>query len=85
MSVEKLKQALKEKKDFTFGEKGVLKRVKLGKAKVVFLAKDCRPDTRETITHYSKQTEFELIELDINSSEVGTICKKQFFISTLCY
>jgi ribosomal protein L30E len=84
MSSQKFKVALKEN-EFTFGERAVEKKVKAGKAKVVFLAKDCKPSTVSTMKYYTKVSGVEVVELDVNANEVGTLCKKQFAIGTLCY
>ena len=84
MSVEILKKALKEK-EFTIGEKSVVKLVKFGKASVVFLANDCKKSLRETLARYSKESNLEIVEIGINANEVGIICKKQFSVSVLCY
>ena len=84
MSVEKLKKALKEK-EILFGENTTLKNIKKGKVKVVFLADNCKQSVRETVAEYANNASIEIIELDVNAAEVGTICKKQFPISILSY
>ncbi len=85
MSLAKLRQLLKENKELIIGENTVIKNIKLGKVKLVFLANNCKVDIKEDLQYYAKQSNFELIELDINAKELGSICKKQFPISVLAY
>ena len=84
MSVEQLKKALKEEK-CTFGLNETLKNVKLGKAKTVFLAQDCKALEREKILHYKKLGQLNVVELEIKGSEVGALSKKQFSVSVLSF
>tara|TARA_Y100000310_G_C20690685_1_gene821990 strand:+ start:2281 stop:2535 length:255 start_codon:yes stop_codon:yes gene_type:complete len=84
MSIEKLKKVLREK-ELAVGEKSVLRLVKAGKAKEVFLANNCKPSIRETIEQYAKISTLSIVNLDINATEVGILAKKQFSISILCY
>jgi ribosomal protein L30E len=84
MSLELLRKALKEEK-LVYGERQTLKLIKLGKTQTVFLAKNCKPSIRETINEYSKHTELNIVELDVDATEIGTICKKEFPISVLSY
>lgn len=84
MSIQRLKKALKEQK-LTIGERTVEKKVKNGNAKVVFLAKNCKKKVRKDMKYYEQEGNIEVVELDLNAEEVGTICKKQFAVSTICY
>jgi ribosomal protein L30E len=84
MSVDQLKKALKDEK-CTFGLNETLKKVKLGKAKTVFLAQDCNALEREKILHYKKLGQLNIIELEIKGSEVGALSKKQFSVSVLSF
>ncbi|MSR86150.1 hypothetical protein EXS74_02025 [Candidatus Woesearchaeota archaeon] len=84
MSVDQLKKALKEEKCI-FGLNETLKNLKLGKAKTIFLAKDCNSIEREKILHYKKLAQLNVIELDIKGSEVGALSKKQFSVSVLSF
>jgi len=84
MSVEALKKALKDK-TFTLGTDETIKKIKLGKVSTIFLAKDCNSSVREKILNYKKKSKLDVVELDINSAEIGALCKKQFSISVLSY
>ena len=84
MSVENLKKALKEEKCI-FGTNETMKNIKLGKAKTVFLAKDCDASVREQMLHYKKIAKLHVEELEINGSEIGALSKKQFSISVVSF
>ena len=81
MSITKLTKALREHK-VVFGTKKTIQNLKLGKAKVVFLAKNCPSETKDKIKSYEK---IEVIELDEDSNEVALLCKRPHNISVLSY
>jgi len=83
MSLDKLKQILKDKKKLTLGADETIKKIKLGKVQTIFLAKDCNPLTRDTLLSYKKKGDLEIFELDVNSAEIGILCKKPFLISVI--
>ena len=85
MSLTKLKQLLKENKEAMVGENTVIKNIKLGKVKLVFLANNCKAEIKESLKYYAEQSNFELIELEINAAELGATCKKQFSVSVIAY
>tara|TARA_Y100000310_G_scaffold341087_1_gene439048 strand:- start:1649 stop:1897 length:249 start_codon:yes stop_codon:yes gene_type:complete len=82
--MKELKDAVKDKQ-LIFGTKQTLKLVKLGKAKVVFVATDCPAEVREDILKFANLAGTKVLETDITSQEVGSICKKAFSINVLCY
>ncbi len=84
MSVEQLKKALKEEK-CVFGLNETENNIKLGKAKTVFLASNCKVAVREKINHYKKMGTLNVIELEINGQEIGALSKKQYSISVLSF
>ena len=83
MSIIELKKALKG--DVIFGTDRVIKKLKLGKLKKVFLAKNCKEEVKEDILYYAKLAKTEVIELKIPNDEVGMVCRKPFSISVLGY
>jgi len=83
MSVTELKKALKG--EVIFGTNIVIKKLKLGKLKKVFLAKNCKEDIREDILYYARLAKVEVIQLKIPNDEVGLICRKPFSISVIGY
>ena len=84
MSLADLKKALKEKK-VTLGGGETVKKVRLGKVSTIFIAEDCKPSVEEQILYYQKMGKFNVVELDVKSGELGTLCKKQFPVSVLSY
>ncbi len=84
MSVELLKKTLKEEK-CVFGLNETEHNIKIGKAKTVFLAVDCKAQVRDKIHHYKKLGTLNVVELDIKGQEIGALSKKQFSISVLSF
>jgi large subunit ribosomal protein L30e len=84
MSIEKLKKAIKEEK-LSLGERETLRNIKLGKTKVIFMASNCKEQTKEAVEDYKKHSTLEVIQLEIDAEEVGIICKKQFPVAILSY
>ena len=84
MSIEKLQKALKDE-TLIYGENQTMSGVKKGTVHTIFLAKDCKVDTRDSLKEYAKHTEIDLIELDISGQEIAAICKRQHSISILSY
>jgi len=82
--MDELKKALKEK-DIIFGTKSTIKRLKLGKAKVVLIASNCPSKVKEDIEYYAKLSGVKIIKLDIPDLEVGMICKKRHSVAVLSY
>ncbi|MBI2499552.1 ribosomal L7Ae/L30e/S12e/Gadd45 family protein [Candidatus Woesearchaeota archaeon] len=78
MSIEKLKKALREEK-IIYGIDNTIKDLKLGKAKCVFLAKNCPDKIREEIKKYKT----EVIELEESSDEIALVCKRPHQIIVL--
>lgn len=84
MSLTTLREALRAQK-LTFGARETLRRVKMGKTKVVFLAKDCRDDVRKTLSYYSTLEKLEIVQMEQGSREIAQLCKKNFPVSVLSY
>jgi len=84
MSLEELKKAIKEK-ELTLGSNQTLDKLKIGKVKTVYLASDCPEIARKDILQLSKLSDIKVNALEINGSELGTLCKKQFSVSVLSY
>lgn len=81
MSIPKLKKAIKEQK-LIYGTQKTLKNLKLGLAKVVFLASNCPENIKKEIKSYS---DVEIIDLTIPNDEIAMICKRPHPISVLSY
>ncbi len=78
-----LADALKKEK-LVIGTESTLKALKKGKAKEVFLAKNCPENLREQIKKYCEISGAKLNELDQTNEELGATCKKSFSINS-CY
>ncbi len=82
--MEDLKKALQENK-VIIGTDRVLKRLRIGKIKKVFVASNCPQILREDIKHLAKLHKIEVAETKEDNEQLGVICKKQFSISVLGY
>ena len=80
--VKEIKTSLQEGR-LVVGSGSVLKAVKSGSVAKVFIALNCPNTTKETITRYAELAGIQVEELSQNNEELGTICKKNFFISIL--
>jgi ribosomal protein L30E len=84
MSLEELRKALKEK-TITFGTEKTLKLLRNGKIKKVFISSNCSDPVKQTIKHYAKMNNIEVVQLELPNDEIGLACKKPFSISVFCY
>jgi len=82
--MEELKKLNKENK-VIMGTNQVMKSLKLGKLKGIYLASNCPNNTKDDIKHYAKLNNVKVNELDENNEALGTICRKPFSISILGY
>lgn len=80
----RLTDALKSEK-IIFGEERILKLLKLGKVKTVFLSSNVKKDVEDEIENLAKLSKVEIVKLTIPNNEVGVVCKKPFSISILGY
>jgi len=83
-NLELFKEDLKKKSPI-IGANSALKLVKAGKAKRVYVSKNCPQDLKNDLQRYSNVSKSEYYELSINSDELGTLCKKPFLIAVLTY
>jgi len=84
MSLEELRKALKEK-TITFGTEKTLKLLRNGKVKKVFVSSNCSAPVKDTVKHYAKMNNVEVVQLELPNDEIGLACKKHFSISVFCY
>ena len=84
MSLADLKNVLKSEK-ITIGSKEVLRKLRAGEVKKVFLASTCSQIVRNTIKRHASLKKIEVVELTVPSSEVVLMCKKNFPVSILSY
>ena len=82
MSQEEIKKFMKEKK-LVIGTKQTLEKLRKGALDQVFVSGNCPEKTLDTLKAYTKVAGVKLEKLKANSSELGTLCKKQFSIAVL--
>jgi large subunit ribosomal protein L30e len=82
MSVEEIRKIVKEGKA-VIGTKEVLKGLKLGKVKKVFITRNCPLRVKKDIKHYAEMDEVEVVKLKQPNDELGVLCKKPYSISVL--
>ena len=82
MSLAEIKKAIKEEKAI-IGTELTLKNLKLGKLEKVFVSANCPDSMKKDIEYYSKLANVKVEELKQNNEELGSACKKPFFISVL--
>lgn len=80
--MEELKKLLKENTAI-IGTNQVMKNLKIGRLKEIYLSSNCPKNTTDDIKHYAKLYDVKVNELKENNEELGTICKKPFSISVL--
>ncbi len=89
MAKKEIKEEIKEIKSklqagkLVIGKEQVLKRLGEKSLQKVFLAKNCPQDTIELVLHYAEIAKVPVQTLEQDNEEIGIICKKNFFISTL--
>ncbi|PIN76830.1 50S ribosomal protein L30 [Candidatus Woesearchaeota archaeon CG10_big_fil_rev_8_21_14_0_10_36_11] len=66
-----------------FGAESVIKGLKKGTIRKVFVAKNCPENVKNDIQHYAWLGNVELVELTMTNEELGVLCKKNFFVSVL--
>ena len=81
MSEIKLTKALREQK-VSYGTKKTFQNLKLGKVKVVFLAKNCPSEVKDKIKSYEK---VEVVDLEEDSDEIALICRRPHNILVISY
>ena len=78
--MKELKKAVTENK-VIIGTDRMIKLMKQGKIKEVYLSSDCKEETKKRIKDYGKLSNTKITELSEPSNELGLICKKPFHIS----
>lgn len=65
------------------GSKEVLNALRSGTLEKIYVSKNCSKDLLDDLKHYSKLADVSLVKTKISSSELGTLCKKQYNIQVL--
>ncbi len=82
MSQEEIKKFMKEKR-LVIGTNLTMDKLRKGALDKIFVSSNCNENTFETLKAYTKVSGVKLETLKANSSELGTLCKKQFSIAVL--
>ncbi len=77
-----IKKALSENR-ITIGSREVLKKLKLGKPKLIVIASNCPENIKKDIEYYSKLAGVELKIFDGTARELGVFCGKPFPIAAI--
>lgn len=77
--LEMIRQALAGRK-LMIGTRQALNNLVLGKLSSVFMASNCPQALKARLKHAAQLSNAELLELDIQSDELGALCKKQYNI-----
>ncbi|MGF7117714.1 50S ribosomal protein L30e [Methanobacterium oryzae] len=67
----------------TLGSDKSIQALKLGKGKLVIIAKNCPNDIQEDIMHYSKLSDIPVYTYEGTSVDLGSVCGKPFTVATL--
>jgi large subunit ribosomal protein L30e len=67
----------------TLGSLKSIQNLKLGRGKLVIIAKNCPEDIREDVMYYSKLSKIPVYTYQGSSVELGSVCGKPFIAATL--
>ena len=67
----------------TLGSDKSLQALKLGKGKLVIVAKNCPKDIAEDVEHYSKLSDVPVYTYEGTSVELGSVCGRPYTVATL--
>jgi len=77
-----IKKALKDNK-VILGQREVIKKLRLGKLKKVFLSSNIKKDVKESVKKYASLGKVEVIQLRYANEDFGALCKRPYSISIL--
>jgi len=81
MSVDDLKDSIKENKKLTIGKETTIKQLKLGKLEKIYMARNCESNLVKDVEYYSRIAGISAEKTELSSEELGILCKKPFNIS----
>ncbi|MDD5254215.1 MAG: ribosomal L7Ae/L30e/S12e/Gadd45 family protein [Candidatus Nanoarchaeia archaeon] len=79
-----LEEALKSS-NLTIGSRTTLKKLRQNKIKNILIASNCDENTRKDIESLAKINKVNVVKLDVDNKELGTLCKKPFVVTVLSY
>lgn len=77
-----IREALKQKKAI-IGTDLTIKNLKKGLVKKIFITTNTPDYVKEELDYYVKLSNVLVLTLDVPNSELGSLCKKPFFISVI--
>ncbi len=77
-----IKKALQEKR-LIIGSRKVMKKLKLGKLKLIVIASNCPEHIRKQVEYYAKLSNTEVKIFDGTGNELGIFCGKPFSIAAV--
>ena len=86
MATDQELKLLKEKvqgKKAVIGTERVLKELKKGLLKKIFVAQNCPSTVTKDILYYANLAHIPVVTIDLTNEELGVFCKKNFFVSLL--
>lgn len=84
MSSLEVKKIVKEKKLY-YGADITIRMLKTGKVNEVFVASNCLDRIKRDLRHFCGIANVKLNELEETNEELGSICRKPFSVSVMCY
>lgn len=82
MSQAEIKKFIKEKK-LVIGTNQTMNKLRQGSVDKVFVSRNCPEKTINDLEKYARMSKAKLEKLELNSKDLGTLCKKQFSIAVL--
>lgn len=79
---EEIRKAMSNKK-LIIGRDRVLKALRAKELTKIVLSKNCEERLQETIEKFASLASIEVVIVDMSNKELGIVCKKPFFVSTL--
>ena len=80
--MDEIKKGLKEGK-LILGTKRTVKAIRAGGVSKIFLASNCPEVIAEDIEHYCAITQVPVEKLTVDCDELGSLCKKPFYVSVV--
>ncbi|MFA6461807.1 MAG: ribosomal L7Ae/L30e/S12e/Gadd45 family protein [Candidatus Woesearchaeota archaeon] len=65
------------------GTERVIKGIRNGSLKKIYLANNCPAKLRDDVVHYANLTGVPIVDLGYSNEEIGIFCKKNFLVSVL--
>jgi large subunit ribosomal protein L30e len=82
ISMDELKLGLKNN-NLIIGTKRTIKAIRTGEVSKVFMASNCPDMLAEDVEHYCGLTDIPIEKLEADCNELGSVCKKPFFVSVV--